>query len=179
MDHDIGRLFLEDAAARFRQWKEYAEKAVAQLEDQDLYWTPDPESNSVAVLIWHIAGNLRSRWRDFLTSDGEKPDRDRDSEFEVGSEKSRAQIMAFWDDAWRIQQEEYARVSPADLPRTVTVRSRPETVLSSIDRQLCHLANHVGQIMYVAKAVRGPAWRTLSIARGQSRQFNESLGHRV
>jgi len=173
---EIGREFLRDAAVRFEQWKTTAEKAVAQLSDDDLHWKPEPDSNSIAVLLWHIAGNLRSRWRDFLVADGEKPDRDRDSEFEVGPDKSRAQIMAWWDDAWQIQRAALAALTPADLLRTVTTRGKPETVIEASHRQLCHLANHVGQIVYIAKAVRGPAWQTLSIARGQSREFNQGRG---
>ncbi len=176
---EIGREFLRDATARFEQWRTTAEKAVAQLDDAQLHWKPDPESNSIAILLWHIAGNLRSRWRDFLLSDGEKPDRDRDSEFEVGPEKTRAEIMAWWEEGWRIQRENLARVTPADLLRTVTTRSRPESVIEAIHRQLCHLASHVGQIVYVAKTLRGSDWQTLSIARGKSREFNEQLGHRV
>ena len=176
---EIGRELLRDAGARFEQWKGAAEKAAARLTDDELHWKPEPESNSVAVLLWHIGGNLRSRWRDFLTSDGEKPDRDRDSEFEVGPDRTRAEIMAVWDDGWRIQRESLARVTPADLLRTVTTRSKPETVIEAIHRQLGHLASHVGQIVYIAKAIRGPEWETLSIARGKSREFNEQLGHRV
>lgn len=176
---EVSREFLRDAAGRFRQWKETAEKAVAQLDDEQLHWKPDPESNSVAILLWHIAGNLRSRWRDFLVADGEKPDRNRDTEFEIGAEKSRAEIMAWWDAAWDIQQAELAKLGPDDLLRTVHTRSRPEGVIEAIHRQMCHLANHVGQIVYIAKHVQGEHWKTLSIERGKSREFNEKLGHFV
>ncbi len=174
----IGEAFLHAAGGRFEQWKTMAENAVAQLDDQQLHWAPDPESNSAAILLQHIAGNLRSRWRDFLTSDGEKPDRDRDSEF-VEHGLSRAQLMERWNAAWDIQRGELARLTPDDLLKTSYTRSRPEVVVDAILRQLAHLANHVGQIVYVAKQARGPAWQTLSIARGKSREFNESLGHRV
>lgn len=176
---EVGREFLRDAVARFEQWKTAAEKAVAQLDDEQLHWKPDPESNSIAVLLWHLGGNLRSRWRDFLASDGEKPDRDRDSEFEVGPERGRAEIMDWWTAGWEIQRASLARVRPEDLLRTVTTRSQPETVIEAIHRQLGHLASHVGQIVYVAKHLQGSDWRTLSIERGKSREYNEKLGHRV
>lgn len=174
---EIGREFLRDSAARFEQWKAAAEKAVAPLEDDQLHWRPDPESNSIAVLLWHLGGNLRSRWRDFLVSDGEKPDRNRDSEFEVGPETTRAEILEWWNGAWEIQRASLARVQPGDLLRTVTTRSQPESVVEAIHRQLCHLATHVGQIVYVAKHLRGADWHTLSIERGKSREYNEQLGH--
>ncbi len=176
---EIGREFLRDAAARFEQWKAAAEKAVAQLGDADLHWQPEPGSNSVAVLLWHIGGNLRSRWRDFLFTDGEKPDRNRDTEFEVGPDRTREQILAIWNEGWEVLRANLAAVTPADLLRTVTNRSQPETVIEAIHRQLCHLASHVGQIVYLAKAIRGPDWQTLSIARGKSREFNEKLGHHI
>ncbi len=176
---EIGREFLRDVAARFEQWKATAEKAAAQLGDDQLHWKPEPGSNSVAVLLWHIGGNLRSRWRDFLSTDGEKPDRNRDTEFEVGPDRTRAEIMALWTEGWEIQRANLAAVTPADLLRTVTNRSQPETVIEAMHRQLCHLASHVGQIVYIAKAVRGPEWQTLSIPRGKSREYNEKLGHRV
>lgn len=174
----VGQEFLRAAAARFEQWKKAAEQAVAQLDDQQLHWAPDAESNSAAVLMQHLAGNLRSRWRDFLTSDGEKPDRDRDGEFEE-HDLSREQLMDRWQAAWDIQRGELARLTPDDLLETTYTRSQPEVALDAILRQLAHLASHVGQIVYVAKQARGPAWRTLSIARGKSREYNESLGHRV
>ncbi len=174
----IGETFLRAAEARFEQWKTMAEKAVAQLDEQQLHWAPDPESNSAAVLLQHIAGNLRSRWREFLSSDGEKPDRDRDSEF-LEHGLARAQLMERWQAAWDIQREEVARLTSEDLLRTTYTRSQPEVVIDAILRQLAHLANHVGQIVYEAKQARGQAWQTLSIARGTSREFNESLGHRV
>ncbi len=176
---DVAREYLRDVTARFAQWKQSAEKAVARLDDEQLHWKPDPESNSVAILLWHIAGNLRSRWRDFGRSDGEKPDRDRDSEFEIGPATSRDEIMTWWDGAWELQQAELARVRPEDLLRTVTTRSKPESVIEAIDRQLCHLASHVGQVVYIAKHVSGERWQTLSIERGKSRGFNEKLGHRI
>jgi len=174
----LGEEFLRAAAARFEQWKTVAEKAIDQLDDEQLHWSPDPESNSAAILLQHIAGNLRSRWRDFLHSDGEKPDRDRDSEF-VPHGLTRAQLLERWNAAWDIQRGELARLTPDDLLKTIHTRSRPELVVDAILRQLMHLANHVGQIVYTAKQARGPAWRTLSIERGKSREFNESLGHRV
>jgi hypothetical protein len=176
---DVAREFLRDVSARFDQWKQTAEKAVAQLDDQQLHWKPDPESNSAAIILWHIAGNLRSRWRGFMVSDGEKPDRHRDTEFEIGPDTSRDEIMAWWNGAWELQQAELARVRPEDLLRTVTTRRRPESVIEAIDRQLCHLASHVGQVVYIAKHVSGERWQTLSIERGKSREFNEKMGRHL
>lgn len=175
----IGEEYLKAIAARFQQYRGMVEKAVAQLSDEQLHWRPDPESNSVAVLLRHLSGNLNSRWRDFLASDGEKPDRNRDAEFEVGPDVSRDELMRGWDDAWALQRRELEKVTADDLLKTTYTRSQPELALDAILRQIAHLALHAGQIVYIAKHVQGPAWRTLSIERGKSREFNEKLGHRV
>ena len=163
---DIGREFLNAVAGRFEQWKVTVEKAVAPLDEGQLHWRPDPESNSVAVLLRHISGNLISRWRQFLTTDGEKPDRNRDAEFEVGPETSREELMRRWEEGWALLRAELAKLTPDDLLKTTYVRSRPQIALDAILRQLAHLANHAGQIVYISKHVQGPAWRTLSIERG-------------
>ena len=173
----IGQEFLDAVEARFQQWKVTVEKAIAPLNKDQLHWRPDPESNSIAVLVRHLSGNMVSRWRDFLTTDGEKPDRDRDAEFEVGPDTPREELMRRWEEGWALLRAELARLTPDDLLKTTYVRSRPHSVLDAILRQLAHLATHAGLIVYVAKHVQGPAWRTLSIERGKSREFNESLGH--
>ncbi len=175
---EIGQEFLNAAAGRFDQWKVMVEKAIAPLDDAQLHWRADPESNSIAVLLRHLSGNMISRWRGFLTSDGEKPDRDRDAEFEVGPETSRAELMRRWEEGWGLLHAELAALTPDDLLKATYVRSQAQTALDAILRQLTHLASHAGQIVYIAKHVQGPAWRTLSIERGKSREFNESLGHR-
>jgi uncharacterized damage-inducible protein DinB len=175
---ELGRELLRLLAARFESARTTAEQAVAQLDDEQLHWRPDPEANSVAVLLHHLAGSMRSRWRDFLTSDGEKADRDRDREFETPP-GTRAELLRRWDEAWALQRAELARVTPADLLATVHTRSQPQPAVDAILRQLAHVNQHVGQIVYLAKHLRGPAWRTLTIARGRSREYNEKLGHHI
>ncbi len=174
----IGQEFLNAANARLEQWKVTVEKAVAQLETGQLHWRPDPQSNSIAVLLRHLSGNMRSRWRDFLTTDGEKPDRDRDAEFEVGPSTSREELMRGWQEGWALLRAEMAKLTPDDLLKTTYVRGQPHTALDAILRQLAHIATHAGQIVYIAKHVQGPAWRTLSIERGKSREYNDSLKNR-
>lgn len=176
--------YLADARATFAQYKSLAERAMAQMPDDALFRAPgddDEESNSVAVIVRHVVGNLRSRWTDFLTSDGEKPDRDRDTEFEPYEREraTRAALMAEWEAGWRVLFDALDALTAADLLRTVRIRGKPLTVTQAIDRQLTHYAYHVGQIVYAAKLQRAGAWQTLSIARRASREFNEGMGHRA
>lgn len=157
-----------------RQMQALAEGAMAQVSDEQFFAAPAPDDNSIAVIVKHVAGNMASRWTDFLTSDGEKPTRDRDAEFELGPADTRAQLLQAWARGWALL---YAALTPlveADLARTVTVRGEPLTVLQAINRQLTHYPYHVGQIVYVAKHHRGPAWRTLSIPKGRSAEFNRN-----
>jgi hypothetical protein len=160
------------ALKEFRRLKKHAEKAMAQVSDEGFFATLDPESNSVAVLVKHIAGNLRSRWTDFLTSDGEKPDRRRDGEFEIGPADTRAALLELWESGW---QALFAAIEPleaGDDTRTVAIRGEPHSVLQAIDRQLTHYGEHVGQIVLLCKHNAGKDWKTLSIARGKSEEFN-------
>jgi len=168
----IGQHYLQDVIVQLRKLKAQADKSIAQVTDEQLFATLDPESNSIAILMKHIAGNMRSRWTDFLTSDGEKPDRERDREFEAEAADSRAAVAARWEDGWRLTLEAITALAPADLERTVRVRGEAHTVLEAINRQLMHYAAHVGQIVLLAKHLTGPAWRTLSIPRGKSKQFD-------
>jgi hypothetical protein len=175
--------YLADARATLAKYKTLAEGAMAQMADDALFATPpggDEESNSVAVIVRHMAGNMRSRWTDFLTTDGEKPDRDRDREFEPydADRSARASLLGEWESGWRLVFAALDALSPADLGRTVTIRGEPLTVTQAITRQIAHYSYHVGQIVYVAKLLRAGEWKTLSIARNASRQFNEGLGHR-
>jgi hypothetical protein len=169
---DLGREFLQDAIGEFRKYKGFADKAIAQVSDADFFHKIDPESNSIAIVMKHISGNLRSRWTDFLTTDGEKPDRNRDAEFEREGEDSRESIVARWEAGWRTL---FAAVEPLtgdDLKRTVTIRGEPHSVVQAINRQMTHYAGHIGQIVLLAKHFAGARWRTLSIPRGKSRDFD-------
>jgi hypothetical protein len=169
------RLYLEDIAAQLRKLRELAERALEQVRDEDLFTALDPESNSLAVLVQHLAGNLRSRWTDFLTTDGEKPDRDRDSEFEVRPGTTRADLLARWEEGWSRVFATLSALTEEDLARTVTVRAEPHTVVRAIDRQLVHCAYHVGQIVMLAKHWSWQGWRNLSVERGKTRELNERM----
>jgi len=164
--------FLEDALLQFRKYKTLAERAIAQVRGADLFRSLDAESNSIAVVIKHLASNMRSRWRDFLTTDGEKPDRDRDAEFELGAGDTREALLDRWEAGWRLLFDSLAGLSPADLLRTVAIRREPHTVMQAINRQLTHYAYHVGQIVLLARHVAGQDWVSLSIPKGKSREFD-------
>lgn len=164
--------FLDDAALQLRKYKALADRALAQVEDRDLFRTLDAESNSIAVVMKHVSGNMRSRWRDFLTSDGEKPDRDRDTEFEIDAEDSKAAVFERWETGWNLLFGALALLSPGDVLRTVAIRGEPHTVMQAIDRQLTHYAYHVGQIVLLARHFAGSRWVSLSIPKGRSREFD-------
>jgi hypothetical protein len=170
----IGQHYLEDVRLQLRKLKAQAERAMAQVEDEDVFRTLDPESNSIAIIAKHIAGNMRSRWTDFLTSDGEKSDRDRDREFEHETRDTRSDVLARWEDGWRVTLEAIGALTPDDLQKTVTIRGEPHTVLEAINRQVSHYAAHIGQIVLLSRHYAGASWQTLSIPRGQSRQFDVS-----
>jgi hypothetical protein len=166
---------LSDIRVQFGKLKEQAEAAVAQLSDEDLFASNGDESNSVAIVMRHVGGNLRSRFTDFLTTDGEKPDRHRDQEFEVPPGTSRETVIAGWDVGFARLQQALDALAPADLVREVYIRGQRHTVIEALNRSLTHTASHVGQIVAFAKQRRGAQWRTLSIPRGQSEQFNARL----
>jgi len=167
--------YLSDVAQRFRDLKSLADRAIAQAPDRGMVAALDAASNSIAVLMQHLAGNMRSRWRDFLTTDGEKPDRHRDREFESPPNATRAALLADWESGWAELFTELGRLRPQDLERTVTVRHEPLTVVSAINRQLAHAAMHVGQIVMLARHAAPDAWKSLSIPKGQSEAFNEKM----
>ena len=156
--------------AEYRRYKTLGEGAIDQLADSQLAQVAG-SGNSIVTIVWHLAGNLKSRFTDFLTSDGEKPWRDRDSEF-LARAVSRKQLQAKWEDGWQVLFAALTDVSDADLGRTVTIRGEPHTVAQALHRSLAHASYHVGQIVYVAKALRGADWRYLSIPPGQSARFN-------
>src|SRR5579884_414472 len=162
--------YLEDSLAVLRQYKKMAEAAIAQVRDDQLTAVLDPEMNSIAQIVKHMAGNMRSRWTDFLTSDGEKPDRNRDTEFEQPP-STREQVMTLWDDGWRRLFEALEPLSEGDLKRTVTIRGEPHSVMQAINRQLAHYASHIGQIVFLAKHLQHSNWKSLSIPRGKSAEY--------
>jgi hypothetical protein len=157
--------YLDDVRLQFRKLKKLAEGAVAQVKDEELLLALDAESNSLAVIMKHMAGNLRSRFTDFLTTDGEKPDRNRDGEFEIAGRPNRALIMADWESGWACLFETLDSLEPDDLLLEVTVRGEPHTVIQAIDRQMTHHAYHVGQIVFLSKHLRSSDWQTLSLPR--------------
>jgi uncharacterized damage-inducible protein DinB len=168
----VGGNYLESALKNFRDYKRLGERALEQLSDAELFAAPDQESNSVAIIVQHMAGNMRSRWTDFLTSDGEKPWRDRDSEFEARPGMTRADLMALWEEGWDVVFREVGALGEPDLERSVRIRGEVHTVVDAINRQLTHYAYHVGQIVVMARLARGSEWRNLSVPKGRSAQFN-------
>jgi uncharacterized damage-inducible protein DinB len=175
MNEAVAEYFLEDALAVFRKYKKLAEDALAQLEDEEFFAQVGAESNSIAVIVKHLAGNMRSRWSDFLTTDGEKPDRDRDAEFRLEAGTTRAEVIEWWETGWRYVFEAVEPLNPSDLSRTVTIRDEPHTVVKAINRQSTHYAYHIGQIVLLAKHFKSGDWKSLSIAPGASEAFNQSM----
>jgi hypothetical protein len=164
--------YVRDVVRTYRNYKALADKAIAQVPaDRDLHKQIDPDSNSIAVIVKHVAGNLRSRFRDFLTSDGEKPDRHRDGEFEMPEALSRDEILKAWDDAWAIALGSIEALTPEDLDRSVSIRGEAFLVPEALSRSATHTAYHVGQIVYVARHLASPNWTSLSIPKGQSAKF--------
>lgn len=166
-----------DAIKSFRNYKKLAERAIEQTTDEEFFALIDPEANSIAVVVKHIAGNLHSRWRDFLTSDGEKEDRDRDTEFELVDD-SREKLMEFWETGWQTLFDNIEPLTVEDFSRTVTIRGEPHSVVEAINRQLTHYAYHVGQIVLLAKHFRSAEWKTLSVPKKKSADFNQFLADR-
>lgn len=158
-------IYLAEVVREFRRLKRLADTALDRVSDEEFFRQIDPESNSLALIVKHLAGNNRSRWTDFLTSDGEKPDRRRDQEFERESGDTRAALMARWDEGWRTLLDSLSALGPEDLTKTVTIRSEPLTVTEAITRALSHQAYHVGQIIFLAKHFRSTDWQSLSIPR--------------
>jgi len=163
---------LDEIRRLMRGHKRLTEGALAQLKDDDFFVMLDPESNSVAILIKHIAGNMRSRFTDFLTSDGEKPTRHRDQEFEIAANTSRDDLMRWWEEGWAVVFSTLDSLQPDDLMRTVYIRQEPHTVVQALNRALAHYAFHLGQIVFLAKHLRSSEWKTLSVPRGKSEEFN-------
>ncbi|MDZ4806043.1 MAG: DUF1572 family protein [Candidatus Eisenbacteria bacterium] len=170
-----GQDFLTDSIAEFRQLKAMSEKALVRMSDDDFFRPLDAESNPAAIVVKHLAGNLRSRWVDFLTSDGEKPDRNRDTEFELNADDTRESLMTRWNRGWEWCFQALESLTPADLTRVVMIRSEPYTVTRAIIRQLSHYAYHAGQIVTLAKHATSANWQSLSVPRGASDEFNRAM----
>jgi len=174
MAHQFTTSYLQDSLALFRQYKSMTERAMEQLTPEQFHARLDSEMNSVAVIVKHMAGNMRSRWRDFLTSDGEKPDRDRDSEFMDPPATSEA-VMRMWEEGWAQVFSALEPLSDADLSRQVTIRGEPHSVMQAINRQIAHYATHCGQIIFLAKHLRQKDWKSLTIPRKGSAEFNRRV----
>jgi hypothetical protein len=165
----------EDSVAVFRYYKRLAERAMEQVTDEQLFVALDPEANSIAVLLKHMTGNMRSRWTDFLTTDGEKPNRQRDHEF-VDPPATRSTLLAEWEDGWGVLFGALETLTAEDLVRKVTIRGEPHSVMQAINRQLAHYSYHVGQVVLLAKHFAGERWQSLSVPRNKSAEFNRKVG---
>ena len=174
MAHQFSTSYAKDSVGVFQYYKKLAEQAMAQCPDAGLFATLDGESNSIAIIVKHMAGNMRSRWTDFLTSDGEKPDRNRDTEFEAPP-TTRAELMEMWERGWKLLFEALEPLSDADLTRTITIRTEPHSVMQAINRQVAHYSYHVGQIVYLARHFAGDKWQSLTIPKKKSAEFNRQV----
>ena len=172
---DFAAAYLQDVRFTAANYKKLADDAMAQVDDAQFFAPLGGEENGIALIVKHMAGNLRSRWTDFLTSDGEKPDRNRDAEFEVHPGDGREALMQAWERGWATFLGALESLAPEDLDRTVHIRGEPHSVIRAVDRGVAHACYHVGQIVLLAKHFAGPHWSTLSVPRGQSRQFNAQL----
>lgn len=177
MPHQLSTSYVSDSIGLFHYYKKLGERAMAQCPEEALFETLDAESNSIAILVKHMAGNMRSRWQDFLTTDGEKPDRNRDTEFE-NPPRTRAELMEKWERGWKYVFDALEPLKEADLTRTVTIRTEPHSVMQAISRQLAHYAHHVGQILFLAKHLtftKTGKWESLSVPRGKSAEMNAKV----
>jgi len=175
VQENFGSHYLADCVVQFRNMKASADRALAQVTDAEIFVALDPESNSIAIIMKHLAGNMLSRWTQFLTSDGEKPDRNRDSEFEMAPNQTRKGLLTQWESGWRCLLDGVGQLTAGDLCKRVLIRGQENSVIEAINRQLTHTASHVGQIVFLAKHLRSKDWRSLSIPRGQSAEFNARI----
>jgi len=177
-DQSIGQHYLDDALRRFRDYKKLAERAFAQISDEEFFRTLDEESNSIAINMKHMAGNMISRWTDFLTTDGEKPERNRDIEFVMLPDMTKDDMLADWERGWQCVFEAVEPLKAEDLMRTIRVRGQDHTVVQAINRQLAHYAYHVGQIVFLAKHFKSSEWQSLSVPKNRSAEFNGQFQNR-
>ncbi len=179
MNEELIRDYLYDALANFHAYKKLAEKALAQLTNDEFFITIDEESNSIAVIMKHIAGNMLSRWTDFLTTDGEKPDRNRDLEFVVEPQMVKEDLVAYWEKGWNAVFTALEPLRPDDFEKKIMIRGEEHTVVGAINRQMTHYAYHIGQIIFLAKHFRSTEWKSLSIPKNRSAEFNQYLAKKV
>lgn len=170
----IGETYLKAVRERFKTIKADGDKAIAQLDIEQLHWAFNEESNSIAVIVKHVSGNMISRWTDFLTTDGEKTTRNRDEEF-IDSIDTKEELLTIWEKGWQVFLDSLLSLTEVDLMTPVFIRGQQHTVIDAIERQMAHYAAHVGQIVYVGKQIKGAEWKTLSIPRGQSQIFTEAM----
>ncbi|HVZ59774.1 MAG TPA: DUF1572 family protein [Terriglobales bacterium] len=173
--NELAGHYLDEVRRQFRGHKRMVEGAIAQVSDEEFFRALDAEANSIAVIMKHLGGNLRSRFSDFLNTDGEKADRRRDEEFVMDRHSSREQVMEGWEKGWAVLSEALASLTPEDIQKKVSIRAQPHTVLQALNRQVAHYAYHAGQIVFLAKHFRGTEWKSLSIARGRSDEFNAEM----
>jgi hypothetical protein len=171
---DFYKNYRDDVIQSFQNYKKLADRAIKQVTDEEFFAVIDPESNSVAVIVKHVAGNLHSRWRDFLMTDGEKASRNRDTEFEIIDDTPES-LIVFWETGWQTLFDTLELLSEEDFSRTVKIRGEPHTVVEAINRQLTHYSYHVGQIVFLAKHLKSTDWKTLSVPRNRSAEFNQHL----
>lgn len=174
MAHELTTSYLRDSLSLFRYYKELTERAMEQVSDEQLVAVLDGEMNSIAIVVKHLVGNMRSRWMDFLVSDGEKPDRKRDTEFEEPP-TTRAALIKLWDEGWNYVFSALEPLSDADMDRTVVIRGEPHSVMQAINRQIAHYAYHCGQIVFLAKHLQARQWKALTVPRGKSEEFNQRV----
>lgn len=168
------QVYLDSVIKRIKEYKELGDKTLAQLSDDQLFYRPNESSNSIALIIQHMNGNMLSRWTNFLTEDGEKPWRRRDEEFEEQS-LGKEEMLALWEEGWKIFLDTLHSLTTADLQKTITIRTQPLIVMDAINRQLAHYSYHVGQIVFIGKSLKDSGWQSLSIPKGDSNRFNEQL----
>lgn len=177
MAHELTTSYVRDSLSLFRHYKNLAERAMEQVSDEQLVAALDGEMNSIAIIVKHLVGNMRSRWIDFLTSDGEKPDRKRDTEFE-NPPATRAALMNLWEEGWRCVFTALEPLSDTDMERTVEIRGEPHSVMQAIHRQIAHYAYHCGQIVFLAKHLQAKHWKALTVPRGRSEEFNQRVARK-
>jgi hypothetical protein len=175
MNESLAQHYLADVLSTFRAYRKLAEKALVQLNDEEYFVALDEESNSIAVIMKHIAGNMLSRFTDFLTSDGEKPDRNRDSEFVIDPRTTKGELYVYWERGWACLFKALEPLRPEDFEKKVTIRGQEHTIVQAINRQMTHYAYHIGQIVFLAKHFRSTEWNSLSVPRNRSAEFNTYL----
>ncbi len=168
--------YLRSCIKEFKGLKELGEKTFSQIKDEDFFWSPDEESNNIAIIVRHLSGNMISRWTDFLTTDGEKENRNRDEEFERLFYTDKDDVIFRWEKGWKCVFVAIDALAEEDLLKEVFIRKQKHSVIEAINRQLAHYAYHIGQIVYIGKYIESTSWKSLSIPRGKSKEFNDKLG---